>query len=198
MPTHLPSDVPFQRLRTHLIQEQFEHASDHQQPGKWVLDLYGDRLTIDTSSPKKGTKNFAAWVENLKTKIEQMHSRPNNAVVYMDGAYHHKDHKAAFAFTVFHNTTWHDNYSWCPAASSFEAELHTIEAALEHVTTRSHHDHVTLVIDNKAAANSLFNFEVQSNVGRQNQHAPELVVRQQSSTLSLYPLRPKPSRRRWE
>ncbi|KAF8680852.1 hypothetical protein AX14_004444 [Amanita brunnescens Koide BX004] len=39
-PAHLPSDVPFQRLRTHLIQEQFDFASDAQRPGQRVLDLY--------------------------------------------------------------------------------------------------------------------------------------------------------------
>ena len=161
-PAHLPSDVPFRRLRTHLVQEQFEHSSDLQQPGVWVLDLFNDRIIVDTSSPKKGTKSFTAWVENLKTKIEQMHNRPNSATVYTDGAYHHSDHKASFAFTIFQGTTWHDSYGWCPATSSFDAELRAIEAALEHVTTRSHHDHVTLVIDNKAAANSLFNFEVKS------------------------------------
>ena len=36
-PAHLPSDVPFQHLQTHLIQEQFEYASDHQQPGKRAM-----------------------------------------------------------------------------------------------------------------------------------------------------------------
>ena len=161
-PAHLPSDVPFRRLRTHLIQEQFEHSSDLQQPGVRVLDLFRERVTVDTSSPKKGTKNFTAWVENLKTEIEQMHTKPNSVTVYTDGAYHHNDHRAAFAFAIFHNRTWHDGYGWCPAASSFDAELRAIKAALEHVTTKSDQDHVTVIIDNKAAANSLFNFEVKS------------------------------------
>ena len=114
------------------------------------------------SSPKKGTKTFTAWVEDLKIEIEHMHTRPNSVTVYTDGAYHHSDHKAAFAFTIFQDTTWHDSHGWCPAASSFDAELCAIEAALEHVTTRSSQDHVTIIIDNKAAANALFNFEVKS------------------------------------
>ena len=91
-----------------------------------------------------------------------MHSRPNSTTVYTDRAYHHSDHRASFAFTIPQGTSWHDSYGWCPAASSFDAELRAIEAALEHVTTRSHHEHVMLIIDNKAAANSLFNFEVKS------------------------------------
>ncbi|KAF8643932.1 hypothetical protein AX14_009529 [Amanita brunnescens Koide BX004] len=57
---------------------------------------------------------------------------------------------------------WHDHYSWCPAASSFDAELRAIEAALEYATTKTSHEHVFLIIDNKAAATSLFNFDVKS------------------------------------
>ncbi|KAF8628621.1 hypothetical protein AX14_011225, partial [Amanita brunnescens Koide BX004] len=58
--------------------------------------------------------------------------------------------------------TWHDQYDWCPAASSFDAELRAIEAALAHLTTRTFCNRATLFIDNKAAANSLFNFDVKS------------------------------------
>ena len=122
-PTHLPSDVPFRRLRTHLIQEQFDYASDYQQPGKRVLDLFPDRVTINTTSPKKGTALFKAWVKDLKSEIHQMHELPDCVVTYTDGAYHHSDHKAAFAFAVFNSGTWHDQFGWCPAASSFDAEM---------------------------------------------------------------------------
>ena len=161
-PAHLPSDVPFRRLRTHQVQEQFEHASDLQRPGQRVLDIFADRIIIDTYSPKKGTDSFKAWVRDLKQEIEQVHSEPHGVAIYTDGAFHHNDYKAAFAFTIFQKGTWYDHYDWCPAASSFDAELRAIEAALAHLTTRIHCDRVTLFIDNKAAANSLFNFDVKS------------------------------------
>ena len=39
-PAHLPSDVPFRRLRTHLVQEQFEHR---------ILNLYHHLPILDTA-----------------------------------------------------------------------------------------------------------------------------------------------------
>ena len=161
-PAHLPSDVPFRRLRTHHVQEQFEYASDLQRPGQRVLDSYADRVTIDTHSPKKGTESFKAWVRDLKMEIEQLHSEPHIVAIYTDGAFHHNDYRAAFAFTIFHGGLWYDQYDWCPAASSFDAELRAIESALTYVTTRTACTHATLFVDNKAAANALFNFNVKS------------------------------------
>ena len=161
-PAHLPSDVPFRRLRTHHVQEQFEHASAIQRPGERVLDTFADRITIDTYSPKKGSDSFKAWVRDLKQEIEQVHREAHSVAVYTNGAFHHSNYKAAFAFTVFQNDTWHDQYDWCPAASSFDAELRAIEAAIAHLTTRTSCNRVTLFIDNKAAANSLFAFDVKS------------------------------------
>ena len=161
-PAHLPSDVPFRRLRTHRVQEQFEHSSDLQRPGCRVLDIFANRITIDTYSPAKGTDIFKAWVKDLKTEIEQLHHEPDSVAIYTDGAFHHNDYKAAFAFAVLQNGTWNDHYDWCPAASSFDAELRAIEAALAHLTTKTRCSRATLFIDNKAAANSLFNFDVKS------------------------------------
>ncbi|KAF8633906.1 hypothetical protein AX14_010693, partial [Amanita brunnescens Koide BX004] len=127
-----------------------------------VLNLFSDRITIDTTSPKKGTASFKAWVWDLKIEIEQLHHKPESITVYTDGAFHHNDYKAAFAFTIPQGNTWHDRYDWCPAASSFDAELRAIEAALEYIIERTACGHITILINNKAAANSLFNFEVKS------------------------------------
>ena len=161
-PAHLPSDVPFRRIRTHYVQEQFEYASDLQRPGQRVLDKHADRVTIDTYSPKKGTTIFKAWVKDLKQEIEQLHNEPHVVAIYTDGAFHHNDYKAAFAFTIFQDGSWYDQYDWCPAASSFDAELRAIESALAHATTRTACIRAILFIDNKAAANALFNFDVKS------------------------------------
>ncbi|KAF8656774.1 hypothetical protein AX14_008007 [Amanita brunnescens Koide BX004] len=144
----LPPLVTLLNAQLHgFLQEQFEHAVDPQRPGQRVLDLFDNRITIDTSSPKKGTASFKAWVRDLKTEIEQLHDKPENVVVYTDGAFHHSNYKAAFAFTIPQGDTWYDR---------------AIEAALEHTIERTPHDHITMFIDNKAAANSLFNFEVKS------------------------------------
>ena len=161
-PAHLPSDVPFRRLRTHYVQEQFEYASDLQRPGQRVLDTFADRITVDTYSPKKDTDSFKAWVRDLKQEIERIHREPHNVVIYTDGAFHHNDYKAAYAFTIFQNDLWHDQYDWCPAASSFDAELRAIEAALAHLTTKTLCNRAILFVNNKAAASSLFNFGVKS------------------------------------
>ncbi|KAF8672147.1 hypothetical protein AX14_005608 [Amanita brunnescens Koide BX004] len=163
-PAHLPSDVPFRRLRTHLVQEQFEYSTQPQRPGQRVLDRFSDRVAMDTSSPKKGTEAFKAWVADLKIEIEQLHTEPDSVIVYTDGAFHHNNFKAAFAYTAHHNDTltWLDNFGWCPAASSFDAELRAVESALEYVTTQTSYRHAFLIIDNKAVATSLFNFDVKS------------------------------------
>ena len=46
-PSHLPSDDPFKRLRTHLVREQFEFLADVQQPGHRCIDLFPNRVVID-------------------------------------------------------------------------------------------------------------------------------------------------------
>ena len=84
-PVHLPSDVPFRRLRTHYVQEQFEYTSDAQQPGKRVLDLHDQQVTIDTSSPKKASKTFKAWVDNLQRELQELQQVPNSLTIYTDG-----------------------------------------------------------------------------------------------------------------
>ena len=91
-----------------------------------------------------------------------MHNEPESITVYTDGAFHHRDFKAAYAFTLPQGDMWHDQYDWCPAASSFDAELKAIEASLEHVIKNSSRNHIIILIDNKAAAGSLFNFNVKS------------------------------------
>ncbi|KAF8627848.1 hypothetical protein AX14_011302 [Amanita brunnescens Koide BX004] len=54
------------------------------------------------------------------------------------------------------------SYTLRPAASSFDAELRAIESALKYTIGKAAHDHITIFIDNKAAANLLFNFNVKS------------------------------------
>ena len=159
-PSHLPSDDPFKRLRTHLVREQFEFFADIQQPGRRCIDLFPERVVINTSSPKKASKSFKAWVENLKTETQSLHSS-HDLVVYTDGAYHHKDNRASYAVCATRHSIWTDFTDWCPAASTFDSEVRAIEKAIE-VITSSNARRAHLFCDNKAAANAIFNFEVKS------------------------------------
>ena len=104
-------------------------------------------------------------MENLQKDLQALQQVPDSILIFTDGAYHHSDHRAAYAYTYAtqEGATWHEAFGWCPAASSFDAEICTIENAIEHAITRTCHTKVALVIDNKAAANALFNFGVQSN-----------------------------------
>ena len=159
-PSHLPSDDPFKRLRTHQVREQFEFLADIQQPGRRCVDTFPDRVVIDTSSPKKASKHFKAWVENLKNETQTLHSS-QDLVVYTDGAYHHADNRASYAVCTIRNHSWNDYTDWCPSASSFDSELRAIEKAIEVITSASA-QRVHLFCDNKAAANAIFNFGVKS------------------------------------
>ena len=159
-PSHLPSNDPFKRLRTHLVHEQFEFFADVQQPGRRCVDLFPERVVVNTSSPKKASKSFKAWVENLKTETQSLHSS-QDLVVYTDGAYHHNDNRASYAVCTIRHSTWNDLTDWCPAASSFDSEVRAMEKAIE-IITSSRAQRAHLFCNNKAAANAIFNFEVKS------------------------------------
>ena len=159
-PSHLPSDDPFKRLRTHLVREQFEFLADVQQLGCRCINTFPGRVLIDTSSPKKASKSFKAWVKNLKTETQALHNS-QDLVVYTDGAYHHDDNRASYAVCTIWHSTWNDLTDWCPAASSFDSEVRAIEKAIE-IIMSSHARRAHLFCDNKATANAIFNFEVKS------------------------------------
>ncbi|KAF8686575.1 hypothetical protein AX14_003852 [Amanita brunnescens Koide BX004] len=148
-PSHLPSDDPFKRLCTHLVREQFEYFADVQQPGRRCVDLFPGCVVIDTSSPKKASKFFKAWVRNLKTETQTLHSL-QDLVVYTDGAYHHADNRASYAVCTTWHSTWSDFTDWCPAALSFDSEMRAIEKAIE-IITSSNARRTHLFCDNKAA-----------------------------------------------
>ena len=159
-PAHLPSDDIFKRLRTHHVKEQFEFLSNIQQLGRRCVDLFPGRITIDTSSPKKRSKHFKAWVTTLKTETQSLNCS-QDLVVYTDGAYHHADHHASYTMCIRSNSTWSDFTDWCLATSSFDSEVHAIEKAIEAITS-SANQRAHLFCNNKAATNAIFNFEVKS------------------------------------
>ena len=159
-PRHLPSDNPMERLATDLIREQFDPYHPLSRPGNHVIDKFMDLITIDAYSPKKGSSLFKAWLSDLTAAISKLHST-DRPVIYTDGAFWNSTAKGSFSFTCYHRSTWTDVFDWCPAGSSFDAEIAAIESAIQWVCTRGLRDPI-LYIDNKAALTSFLDTRVRS------------------------------------
>ena len=104
---HLPTDNPLSRLTAPDVREQFMPNHPISRPGERVADLYPHRIFFDLSAPKRASKSFAGWVRDFKNKIAALQSS-NRSLFFSDGAYWAKSSRAAYAFTAFHDNTWHD------------------------------------------------------------------------------------------
>ncbi|KAF8701567.1 hypothetical protein AX14_000387 [Amanita brunnescens Koide BX004] len=151
-PRHLPDDNPLNRLATDSVREQFMPFHTTARPGYRVCDIFSDRIDIDSYSPKKGSSLFKAWLRDLSTSISTLHSS-GRPVIYTDGAYWNKSARGAQSFTCFLNGTWQDFSNWCPAGSSFDAEVVAIEVAIQWACIQWLTNPIFFV-DNKAVLNS--------------------------------------------
>ena len=129
-PRHLPPNNPCEHLVTDLVREQFLPHHPLSRPGDRVADRFTDYITIDTYSPKKGSSLFKAWCSDLAITISVLHSS-GRPIIYTDGAFWNKTACSTFSFTCYHQGTWHDFFNWCPAGSSFDAEIAAIEQAIQ-------------------------------------------------------------------
>ncbi|KAF8699024.1 hypothetical protein AX14_001014 [Amanita brunnescens Koide BX004] len=127
---HLPTDNPLTRLSASAMREQFFPHHPVARPGERVSDLFPDRLFFDLSAPKRTSKLFDGWVRDFKIKINSFTS-DGRSRVYSDGAYWTKTSHASYAFTAFHDGAWHNTSGWCPAGSSYDAELAALEEAIQ-------------------------------------------------------------------
>ena len=159
-PRHLPSDNPRERLATDLVREQFLPYHPLSRPGDRVVDRFADFFSIDSYSPKKGSSLFKAWCSDLSKSISALHSS-DRPIIYTDGAFWNKTARGAFSFTCYHKGNWHDFYNWCPAGSSFDAEIAAIEQAIQWACVQNLVDPV-FYIDNKAALISFLDTRVRS------------------------------------
>ena len=159
-PRHLPSDNPRERLATDLVREQFLPYHPLSQPGDRIADRFASLFSIDSYSPKKGSSLFKAWCSDLSKSISVLHSS-DRPVIYTDGAFLNKTARGTFSFTCYHKGVWHDFYNWCPAGSSFDAEIAAIEQAIQWACTRNLINPV-FFIDNKAALISFLDTRVRS------------------------------------
>ena len=112
------------------------------------------------SAPKRSSKFFAAWVRNLKVKIEVL-KKSGRSIIFSDGAYWSKTARSSYAFTAFHNNTWVDHYGWCPAGSSYNSEIAALEEAIQWAVVHCISDPVFLV-DNKAVLTTFLNLTMHS------------------------------------
>ncbi|KAF8644043.1 hypothetical protein AX14_009510 [Amanita brunnescens Koide BX004] len=132
---HLPTDNPLTRLSAATVREQFFPHHPIARPGERVSDLYADRLFFDLSAPKRSSKLFNGWVRDLKSKIDTL-INDNRSVIFSDGAFWSKSARASYAFTAYHDSSWHDVTGWCPAGSSFDAEIAALEEAIQWAVIR--------------------------------------------------------------
>ena len=158
-PRHLPNDNPLTRLTTDEVREQFLPFHTTARPGTRLLDVFTDRIIIDTS-PKKNTTLFKAWLQDLAKSISSLHSSGRH-VIYTNGAYWNKSARGAHSFTAFHGGTWQDFSGWCPAGSSFDSEIVAIETAIQWACIQQLPDPVFFV-DNKAALTTFTDTRVRS------------------------------------
>ena len=157
-PRHLPDNNPLTRLATDEVREQFTAFHATSRPGCRVLDIYSSHLDIDAYSPKKGSSSFKAWLRDLTLSISTLHTS-GRPILYTDGAFWNKLARGAHSFSCFRNGTWEDFSGWCPAGSSFDAEVVAIETAVQWACTEQLTDPV-FFIDNKAALNSFLDTRV--------------------------------------
>ncbi|KAF8643277.1 hypothetical protein AX14_009581, partial [Amanita brunnescens Koide BX004] len=124
-----------------------------------LLDVFPHRITIDAYSPKKNSSSlFKAWLSDLAKSIALLHSS-GRTVIYTDGAYWNKTARGAYSFTVFNDGLWQDFSGWCPAGSSFDAEIVAIEEAVQWACVQKIDDPI-FFIDNKAALSSFLDTRV--------------------------------------
>jgi ribonuclease HI len=157
---HLPTDNPLTRLSATSVKEQFFPHHPIARPGERVADIYADRILFDLSAPKRSSKFFDNWVRDFKNKIESL-KRDNRSLIFTDGAYWSRSSRASYAFTAYHSSTWHDNYGWCTAGSSFDAEIAALEEAVQWAVTHQIPNPI-FFIDNKSVLLSFLNLDTHS------------------------------------
>ncbi|KAF8662359.1 hypothetical protein AX14_007068 [Amanita brunnescens Koide BX004] len=148
------------RLSATGVREQFFPHNHVARPGDRVVDLYSHRLFFDLSAPKRASKFFDGWVRDFKAKIEDF-KNDGRTLIFSDGAYWTKSSRAAYAFTAYHDTKWHDMAWWCPASSSYDAEITALEEAIQWAILKRV-QHPVFFVDNKAVITSFLDLDTHS------------------------------------
>ncbi|KAF8646290.1 hypothetical protein AX14_009086 [Amanita brunnescens Koide BX004] len=148
------------RLSATDVKEQFFPHHPISRPGERISDKYADCLFFDLTAPKRSSKLFDGWVRDFKVKIKSL-MKNGRSLFFSDGAYWARSSRAAYAFTAFHQNSWHDSSGWCPAGSSFDAELAALEEAIQWAAVR-HVPNPIFFIDNKAVLMSFLDLDSHS------------------------------------
>ena len=157
---HLPCDNPLTRLSALGVQEIFMPFHEASRPGEQVADLFPDRLFFDLSAPKRSSKFFDKWVSDFVHKIDSL-KQSGRSLLFSDGAYWSKTARLAYAFAAFHTGSWVDKYGWCPAGSSYDAEIAALKEAIEWALTNDI-QHPVFFVDNKAVLKSFLDMSTHS------------------------------------
>ncbi|KAF8731488.1 hypothetical protein AX14_004814 [Amanita brunnescens Koide BX004] len=157
---HLPTDNPLSWLSAPAVKEQFMPFHPISRPGDRVSDVFHNRIFFETTAPKRSSKLFDAWVRDFKKRIDSL-KMANRSLIFTDGAYWTKTARAAYAFTVHRNNTWYDHTFWCPAGSSYDAELAALEEAIAWAITNNISDPI-FFIDNKSVLTSFLDLGTHS------------------------------------
>ncbi|KAF8695033.1 hypothetical protein AX14_001893 [Amanita brunnescens Koide BX004] len=157
---HLPTDNPLSRLSAPAVKEQFMPFHSISRPGDRVSDRFHDRIFFETTAPKRSSKLFAAWVRDFKKRVDSL-KKAGRSLIFTDGAYWTKTSRAAYAFTVQRGDSWLDHTFWCPAGSSYDAEIAALEEAIAWAVTNNISDPI-FFIDNKSVLTSFLDLGTHS------------------------------------
>ena len=169
-PRNLPSDNPNERLRMArgVFGEQFDVYHEANKPGCRVEDIYGVHIIRDKmDAPKKMSDDFKQWVVEYKEwLVNEVEADSDAMVIYTDGGYWKDKRVGCATYVVWENGHYMEaDSSFCPAASSYDAEIVTLGMVLEWLMHNQDRIRKTLqiFIDNKGVIQGSLNMDVHSN-----------------------------------
>ncbi len=114
--------------------------------------------------PSKSSDAFCTWLVNYTSWLDTI-SNSDNIVIYTDGSFWRHKQTGAVAYAASINKRFiHESTFPCPAASSFDAELSAVHAALDWLTSIDKPTpHIYLLIDNIACLQSCLNTDIKTN-----------------------------------
>jgi ribonuclease HI len=131
--------------------------------GARILDAYLTRIFfLNMDAPKKGSESFKPWLAAYK---QWMSNKMKTQVIFFtDGAFWQRKRRGVAACVYWNNEQWsEEKREWCTAASSFDAELAACEIAITWLLQHTDIKSATIITDNKAAINALFDTNTHSN-----------------------------------
>ncbi|KAF8622377.1 hypothetical protein AX15_007065 [Amanita polypyramis BW_CC] len=149
----------FETIHTQRIKstpnERFTYNHDEQIFGTRILDLFKYNIKfINFDHPRKGTNLFNQWFRSYNTWLNTIHNEQDHLIIATDGSFQSSVGSAAFACWA-NNSFINSKALQVNAHSSYDTEIQAIQLAFSHLKLLPF-KHVTLLIDNEAAATSIW------------------------------------------